>query len=177
MSDFRPVPVVQFGVNSNWTQVYSETKQVQFVPDGGYQQFPPFELGVLLETPVIAVHAELEGARPTWRFAGHLYQRFAIGSGGAGSPLPYVDAATVAVPLNRPKLVAFTQWRPEYSLVLVPPFWLETLTFRVFAYTGPISDQTHDLIVAINQRLSQGASFPDTQPGGSTGLLPGGGLI
>jgi hypothetical protein len=127
---------------SNWVQIYSESRNAVFIDDNYFKPIPAFEIGIRLSTPVIAIQATSTTARGWWRSAGNLYQRFQIGSGGTANPLPQVDARRVWVPLNRAKLIQFNLYQPEYEIVYVPPDWFQSVQFRLWAYTGPVVETT-----------------------------------
>jgi hypothetical protein len=140
---------------SNWQQIYSENRNAVFVDADSYIPIPAFEIGVTLETPVVAIRVASNKARGWWKKGGDLFQRFQLGTGGTANPLPQVDSAQIWVPLNRVKLVRFDLWKPEYSLVYVTPHWFEHVQCQIWAYTGPITDTNQQRFDGVDATLAQ----------------------
>jgi hypothetical protein len=127
---------------SNWQQIYSENRDAVQVDALSYIPIPAFEIGVTLDTPVVAIRVASNKARGWWKSGGHLFQRFQLGTGGTANPLPQVDSAQIWVPINRVKLVKFDLWTPEYSLVYLPPHWFEHVQCQIWAYVGPVQESS-----------------------------------
>jgi hypothetical protein len=140
---------------SNWQQIYSENRDAVYVDSLSYTPIPAFEVGVTLSTPVVAIRAASSKARGHWKSAGHLFQRFQLGTGGAANPLPQVDSAQIFIPINRVKLVQFDLWQPEYSLVYLPPYWFEQVQVQIWAYTGPITETNQVRFDSIDSGLNR----------------------
>lgn len=138
---------------SNWQQIYSENRNAFQVDALSYIPIPAFEVGVTLDTPVVAIRIASNKARGHWKSGGHLFQRFQLGTGGAANPLPQVDSAQIWIPINRVKLIQFDLWTPEYSLVYLPPYWFEHVQCQIWAYTGPVSDSIETAISRIERKI------------------------
>lgn len=139
----------------NWQQIYSENRNAVPVDELSYIPIPAFEVGVTLDTPVVAIRVASNKARGWWKSGGHLFQRFQLGTIGAVNPLPQVDSAQIWVPLNRVKLVRFDLWTPEYSLVYLTPHWFEHVQCQIWAYTGPVNDSNQQRFDGVDATLAQ----------------------
>lgn len=140
-------PVLQLTTQENWFQIYDESRTAQIAtPSGGYYPIPAFEIPILLERHVLAVRCLSTTAKPTWRFAGTLSQRFQAGTGGTASPLPTVEASAIGLRLNRTKLVVFKKFTANYQLLFENAYWLKDLRLSIWEYRGIESDSTEDLI-------------------------------
>lgn len=113
-------PVLDLQSQGSWVQVYNEYRAASVMVDRSFTPIPAFELGVLFESHILAVRVLSDSAKPTWRFAGKLDQRFQLGTGGAASPLPVVNASSRTVRLNKSALVQFQHLTSNYQLVFEP---------------------------------------------------------
>ncbi len=156
-------PVLNLQVQGNWVKVYDEVRASQVVVDRSSTPIPAFELGVLFESHILAVRCLSDSAKPNWRFAGILSQRFQIGSGGGVSALPVVNASSRTARLNRSALVQFQHLTSTYQLVFEPAHWLKDIQLTVWEYQGPISDTTEekiDLVIDATDRIESALAAP-----------------
>lgn len=133
-------PVVNFSAEKNWQMVYDEVRSAMIVNAYEFVPIPAFEIGWLFSGHILVVQASSITAKRHWRYAGSLYQRLKLGSGGALSPLPTVDLDTRRIFFNRVGLVRFSRWTSEYELNFVPPYWLKDIRLTFWEYTGIDSD-------------------------------------
>jgi hypothetical protein len=147
-------PIVQFGSQSNWSQVYSESREVEYLAPGKFVPLPRFELGTLFDSRYLAISAYSSKAKPTWRYAGYVAQVCRLGSGGTASPLPAVDTLVEKVYLGRARLLTYPGFTSNYALVFVPPYWLEDLTLRVYEYSGAVSDSITDRLIGLERSIN-----------------------
>lgn len=156
-------PLLDLTVQGNWVKVYDEVRAASVVVDRSFTPIPAFELGVLLESHILAVRCLSDSAKPTWRFAGKLDQRFQIGTGGAASPLPVVNASSRTMRLNKSALVQFQHLTSSYQLVFEPAHWLKDVQLTVWEYRGQVSDTTEekiDLVIDATDRIEQRLNAP-----------------
>jgi hypothetical protein len=146
---------LELTTQSNWTQIYSESRNAVYVSELAYTPIPAFEVGINLDTPVVVIRATSRTARGWWKSAGRLYQRFQTGTIGAVNPLPVADSADVFVPLNRSKLIQFKLWQPEYSLVYLCPDYFDHVAVAIWAYTGPVVETTLARFDSVDADLDQ----------------------
>ncbi len=139
-------PIVDFGSNANWQQVFDESRSAVAVTEKDFIPIPAFELGFLFDSPILAVRTLSTTAKAKWRFAGEMSYRLQLGSGGATSPLPTVTAAKRSLRLNRAELHRFISYTQDYELLVEPAYWLKDLRLTIWQYKGGISDTTEELI-------------------------------
>jgi len=132
-------PILELGVESNWQLVYNETReQIKGSIRGTYTPIPAFEVPFLFTSRTIVIRPLSRKGRPTWRFAGSLAQRFQVGSGGAVSALPTVDADVYRLRLNRTKLITFEEYKSDYQVVFEPFYWMKDIELKIWEYVGPV---------------------------------------
>ncbi len=156
-------PVLLLQSQGSWVQVYNEYRAADVVVDRSFTPIPAFELGFLFESHILAVRCLSNSAKPTWRFAGKLDQRFQLGTGGAASPLPVVNASSRTVRLNKSALVQFQHLTSNYQLVFEPAHWLKDVQLTVWEYRGPVSDTTEekiDLVLDATDRIEELLAAP-----------------
>lgn len=148
------LPVLDLNNPGVWNQIYDESRTAASggIPDS-YIPIPAFEVPVLIQSPILAVRNFSQSARPTWRFAGNLIQRFQIGTGGSASPLPLAEAKREALTVNRTQLIFFPRYTNEYEVVFSCPYWFQTMRLTLWEYTGQISDSNQVLIEAVRTDL------------------------
>lgn len=139
-------PLLDFGNQANWLLVYEERRDAAYLDEQQFTPLPAFELPFLFDKPILACKAFSQGAKPTWRFAGTLTQRFQLGSGGVGTTLPIAEASRRGLKLGRTELCVFTQYTQHYELLLECPYWLDNLRLTIWEYVGPNSDSTEALL-------------------------------
>lgn len=147
-------PVLDLTGVGNWSQVYDESRTAVLMAPDAYIPIPAFEVGVLIESPILAVRAFCQSAKPTWRFGGLLIQRFQIGTGGAASPLPLAEASDRALRVNRTQLIVFPKLTANYELLFTCPYWFPDCRLTVWEYSGVNSDTTEKLLELIQIDLN-----------------------
>ena len=156
-------PVLNLQSQGSWVQVYNEVRTSQVMTDRSSTPIPAFELGFLFESHILAVRCSSDSAKPNWRFAGILNQRFQLGTGGAASPLPVVNASSRTIRLNRSALVQFQHLTSNYQLVFEPAHWLKDVQLTVWEYRGPVTDTTLekiDLVIDATDRIEELLAAP-----------------
>jgi hypothetical protein len=140
-------PILQLTTQGNWSQIYDENREAAptSVPNIFYP-IPAYEIPFLIERHILAIRCLSPSAKATWRYAGTLSQRFQLGTGGAASGLPTVEALSIGLRLNRTKLVVFKKYTQQYELLFETPFWMKSLRLSIWQYEGTESDSTEDLI-------------------------------
>lgn len=140
-------PVLQLTSQGNWNQIYDESRSaVPATPSGGHTPIPAFEIPFLFDKHIIAVRCLSPSAKPTWRYAGTLSQRFQAGTGGSASTLPTLDATSLSLRINRSKLVVFKKYTQQYELLFESPPWIKEMRLTIWQYVGTESDSTEDLL-------------------------------
>ena len=141
-------PVVAFTTEGNWTAVYNESRAAVETTPGNFTPIPAFEIGFLFDKHILAIRAFSNNAKPTWKYAGSIYQRLQLGAGGALSNLPEVDLSARGVYLRRTMLIDFPRYTAEYGLIFVPPPWMLSLQLTLWQYSGVNSDNVTELLLA-----------------------------
>ncbi len=141
-------PVVNFTIEGNWTAVYNESRAAVQTAPNIFIPIPAFEIGFLFNKHILAIKAFSNNAKPTWKYAGSIYQRLQLGAGGALSDLPEVDLSSRGVYLRRTMLLDFPRYTPEYGLIFVPPSWMLNLQITLWQYSGVHSDNVIDELAA-----------------------------
>jgi len=139
-------PVVAFTTEGNWTAVYNESRAAVEVMPNTFTPIPAFEIGFLFTEHILAIRAFSNSAKPTWKYAGSIYQRLQLGAGGALSNLPEVDLSNRGVYLRRTILLDFPRYTAEFGLVFVPPPWMRNLQLTLWQYSGIDSDNVFELL-------------------------------
>lgn len=148
-------PVVQFTKEGNWQQVYEERRTCTFISEKIFTPIPAFEIGFLFDSHIIAIRAVSAKAKASWRYAGSLYQRLQLGSGGALSNLPEVDLSTRGILLNRTTLVDLPRYTAEYALVFTPPTWMQEIKITFWQYSGIDSDDVTESLELAREDLAR----------------------
>jgi hypothetical protein len=140
----------------NWQLIYAkqllgrENPVMRGIPLIDVQEVP-----VLIEERILAVSATYLLAKPTWNTAGWLYQEVDVplddgftfeGIGGANTTL---DVAKERIGLNGNQLVIFDRVANQhrYRFEAVP--WMPKLSLAMWAYIGPESDPTDELVQSL----------------------------
>lgn len=139
--------------NQNWEQIYSETREAIPAVPNGYIPIPAFEVPILLESPLIAIRVSSPKAKSHWRSAGYIFQKIALGAGGAVSPLPDAISQAVFVRPNRVTLCSWAIWQTPYQLIYEIPFWFEEATVQIWQYKGPVSPSIDSRLADIEVTL------------------------
>lgn len=148
-------PIVDFQVNGNWQQVFDESRLAVAITDKTHAPIPAFELGFLLDSPILAVRTLSMTAKAHWRFAGVISSRLQLGSGGAASPLPVVTSQKRHLRINRAELHRFVPYTTNYELLVEPAYWLRDLRLTIWQYVGAIEDTTEELIGTVKVDLAR----------------------
>lgn len=138
--------ILGLGNSQNWESLGSYSAQGAPVPNNpnAYQPIPEFSIPLTIDSRIIAVVAESTSAKPTWHFAGFLFQKVHLGiivGGGFDS-----DATSARkIYLNRISLLTFRNLTPTYGISFKPPFWFQDVKLTIWKYTGV------DTTVELNQ--------------------------
>lgn len=138
--------IVDLTNQANWLQVYDQSHEVTNRTSISYTPMPPIEIPFLFDRRILSVKTTSEAAKPYWKYAGLLTQRFRIGSGGTNTLLPIADFSRRKLHLNRTELIIFPQYTENYELLLDPPYWFEDLRLTIWEYTGPEANSTDELV-------------------------------
>ena len=160
-------PVVEFTRQGNWTAVYNESRAAVQTSPNVFTPIPAFEIGFLFNEHILAIRAFSNNAKPTWKYAGSIYQRLQLGAGGALSDLPEVDLSNKGVYLRRTMLLEFPRYTAEFGLVFVPPPWMLSLQITLWQYSGVDSDNVIDELTAAREDLRRIETKVDALGGGA----------
>lgn len=147
--------VLNLTSQANWLQVYDELREVERVTLNEYNPLPKFSIPFLFDKRILSIRTNSTTAKPYWRYAGQLTQRFQIGTGGTNTLLPVADFTRKRLNLNRTELVILPQYTSVYELLLEVPYWIEDLRLTIWEYTGPEADSTEQLIDATREDLAR----------------------
>lgn len=129
--------ILALGNSSNWESLGNYSAQAPPVPGNpnAWQPIPEFPIPLIIDSRIIAVVAESTSAKPTWHFAGFLFQKVHLGITVGGS---FDSDATQArkIFLDRISLLTFRNLAPTYSLTFKPPYWFQDVRISIWKYTG-----------------------------------------
>jgi hypothetical protein len=146
--------IYEFSDSSNWQYVGQQTltrpssslnglTTVGFIADTA---FP-----ILLTSPIIAVSVRATDEKETWNYAGMAFQQIFTGITVGGNFDSYIDSQSLF--FKKVNVIRFNRLNTSYALVFRPAKWVSSLTYTVFAYTGPIVDTTQIKLDQILQEL------------------------
>lgn len=132
--------IVSLAEAENWDLVYDEVIYAGRV-GGGYIPIAPFDLPVLAHSSLLLCYAENIDAKPWWYLGCRLHQQIetAISPGIASGRF-------AKVPINRPALLRFPLYAPQYSLRCEIPPWFDRMKIAIWEYSAPIGDSTEQLV-------------------------------
>lgn len=140
----------------NWQLIYAKVlvgrtqSNVRGVPLIDIQEVP-----VLIEERILAVSATYLLAKPTWNTAGWLYQEVDVPLDdgftfeGIGGPNTTLDVAKERIGLNGNQLIVFDRVANQHRYRFEAAPWMPQLSLAIWAYTGPESDPTDELIQSL----------------------------
>lgn len=145
---------LQLGNAANWESLGSYTAQGAPVPNNpnAYQPIPEFNIPLLIDSPIIALLVESATKKPSWHFAGYVFQKIRLGITVGGVPDSSVLESRVTW-FDRISFVMFRRLTPEYSIALKPPFWIKDIKVTVWKYTGIISTEELDKITDVQSTV------------------------
>lgn len=141
--------LLEIGDPNSWNPLWNTTVNSVSAPGGKYYYpIPDIEVPLLLTRRVLAVYADSETARPTWRSAGFLNQKVRTGLivGGQtdavfnGSQRVWLKNITVLI-------IPTVKRQPEYSITFAIHPWHEDISLQLWEYTGTRIDSTDELII------------------------------
>ena len=127
----------------NWQLAYNETAVAGRVGGSTLEYYPllPFELPILLQSPILLISAENIDAKPWWFLGLRIQQRVST-----SLSFGEVSGSNRKIPVNRPSLIQFPPYAPQYSLRVEIPPWFDKMKIAVWEYTGLIDDSTESLV-------------------------------
>lgn len=136
-----PALEVDIANSANWELIHHSSHDTPMVSNITYRPIADIDVsgGILIDSPLIAVHAASATAKGTWHSAGFITQRTRIGVTVGGSP----DADTSdsrRILLRKVKMVFWNRAIQNYQLVFRTHNWIRDLTIDVWKYTGPFID-------------------------------------
>lgn len=122
------------GNSANWEFVLSRSASATVLSPGQHVPIPKIEIPILLDKPCIAVRIDSVSAKPSWRFAGDLYQEIRLGILVGGQP----DAIATRrrAWLNQMCLFVLPLWSTTYQLSYLPPKWFADVQISLWEYVG-----------------------------------------
>jgi len=147
--------IVNLGDAANWESIYFGSLSA-VVPSGTYKPLPipEFTVPIKVSQNIIAVAVSSTAAKASWYFAGYLNQR--ITTGLISGNLPDSDVVErKRLHLNRISIQIFPKLASTYTLSLQFPPWFTQVSFNLWAYIGPQSDSTENLITQLQTTVNQ----------------------
>lgn len=146
-------PPTDLGNSANWEFVVSQSASAVVLSPGQHQAIPKIKIPILLDKPCIAVRIDSVSAKPTWRFAGDLYQDIRVGIlvGGQADAI----ATSRRAWLNQICLFMLPLWATTYQLSYLPPKWFQDVQITVWEYTGTDPTNTGTDTTAIAAQLTE----------------------
>lgn len=142
------MPKIQ-ALEGNWEQIYVYQKIAEEVPNyplvEKYFPIPEWDSLLLIDSPVVAIHATSSTAGEHWKFAGQALQRIRTGLAVGGNPDTVYGVKKFW--LNQTSLLWFDLPVGEYQLSFKVPYWIREIDITGWVYSGPIT-QTYDQILA-----------------------------
>lgn len=134
-------PIVDLNNPDNWEMAYNETINAGRLSSIEYFPIIPFDIPVLMTSPLLFIAAENIDAKPWWYLGCRLQQRIST----ALSP-GEVIGRYARVPVNRPALFRFPMYAAQYSLRCEIPPWFDRMKIAIWQYDAPVGDTTEQLI-------------------------------
>jgi hypothetical protein len=136
---------------TQWQQIYTNLFKQQSL--NGYQSLPipPQTLPVLAEHRILAVVAESQMAKSTWRYGGSITAIVDCGAAEFG----LADVQRYPLSLNKVKLCILPDFASSYRLRYECPWWFEEIDLTIYQYIGSVTDSTENLILEVQQQLNQ----------------------
>ena len=133
-------------IESNWNLITSTNKVAVDVPSSveNYYPIPEFDIPIILENRIIAIHAESNSAPQNWKYAGQAMQIIHTGLtvGGQADTVNSVKKFY----LRQISLLQFPDTNFEFTLRIKIPYWIRDAQLIIWEYTGPITN-TYDQIL------------------------------
>jgi hypothetical protein len=148
-------PVLQIQAAGVWDVVWDEEYEALPMGTPNRAPLPVIQIPFLLRSHVIAIRALSQSAKPHWRYAGTLSHSFQLGTGGFGSALPVAYKEDEWLRLGETRFFHFPAYTELYFLEVKPVYWLSHLDLKVWAYTGPVSDTTEDLVRGVSTTVDE----------------------
>lgn len=147
------MPSTDLGNSSKWEFLSSQSASAVVISPGQFIPIPKLAVPILLDKRVVAIRIDSVSAKPTWRFAGDLYQEIRIGILVGGQP----DAIATRrrAWLNQFCLFVLPLWASTYQLSYQPPKWFRDVTLNVWQFTGDFTDDSPTDNSAIASQLTQ----------------------
>jgi len=141
--------IYEFSNSNNWEYVGHQTLIAPVNSQGEIDTISPISdtaFPIALDAPIIAVSATAFEEQESWNYAGKVFQQIFTGVTVGGSFDSYVDSQSIF--FKKLNVIRFNRLTSSYALTFRPPRWVTSVTYTVFAYTGPVVD-------TINQKLDQ----------------------
>lgn len=138
---------------NNWREVFDESRSAVPITQTAYDPIAAFEVGILLNTPIIRVRTLSPSAKSRWRFAGTLSQRVSIVNTAFNST-PAVTYSK-GLRLNRTEVIRLPWLSSDYELVFEPPYWMRDLRLTIWEYTGVYAEQLEELLDTVKVDLAR----------------------
>lgn len=134
-------PIVDLNNPDNWSMVYNQTTVAGRLSTTEYYPIIPFDLPILITSPLLFISVENIDAKPWWYLGCRLQQRIST----ALSPGDVIGRYA-KVPINRPSLFRFPMYAAQYSLRCEIPPWFDRMKIAIWEYSGVVGDSTESLI-------------------------------
>jgi hypothetical protein len=137
---------------TNWAPFWSGEVESVRLASGSHVPLPTIEVPVLFDNHIVAILADSETAKRTWKIAGNVGRKIQTG-------ILFNDRPDTSIADNRVlrlfeiNLFRFEQISSTYSLEITPKFWIEDIKLDVFIYTGINSDSITEQLNRIEADL------------------------
>lgn len=148
----------QFSNTNNWLSLWNGSFSAEAVPAKPLEQFypiPPINVPLLIEEPIIAIHASSFSAQENWKYAGSIYQKIQTGITVGGSADSYLSSHKFY--LNQITICPLLQLDSSFALEIKIPYWIRDINLKVWQYTGPVMDSYINKFDSILEKLDEAA--------------------
>lgn len=137
------------GNSDSWNPIWNTTVNSASTPGNRYYYpIPEIEVPLILDKRVIAVYADSETARPSWRSAGFLNQKIRTGiTVGGTTDARFNGSQRVWLKRIGVFIVPTVKLQPEYSISFDIHPWHEDISLQLWEFNGATIDSTEDFLI------------------------------
>jgi len=154
---------LDIGVAGNWQLEWAAVK-IPTADDKANYRFNrrwlyPFDIPVLIDSPVVAIKCSMARAPATWNSAGTLLRLvdfpkddLTIEDDFPGIPTAVIDKRYLRLNADF-EILIFNQSSETLKLSFIPKPWITSIGMVVYSYSGEIGDETLDQLAAARVKL------------------------
>lgn len=139
--------MLQFDLQNgnNWEEIYSGTRAITRTGLLSYIPIGEIEIPILVEKSILAFYCESPSALDHWTQGGWLRQKIRLGLTPGGMADGHIHGGRLML-LKKIMLVQFQGLGGSYQISFKPKRHLEDIIFRIWQYTGAMTDSLEEKI-------------------------------